>query len=78
MSNERHGGARAEAELLRHEREASRQSAELARVAAERARTAAEQTRIDAETVRRGAVGELQAHAAALTALIERMERSRR
>ena len=65
---------RAEAELLRHERESARQSAELARGAAERARTAAEQTRIDAEAVRRAAVNELQATAAALTVLIERME----
>ena len=65
---------RSAAELLRHERESSRQSAELARAPAARARTAAEQTRVDAEAVRRGAVSELQATAAALTELIERME----
>ena len=75
MSNHDPEARRTEAERLRHERESSRQSAELARAAAELARTAAEQTRVDAETIRRGAVSELQETAAALTTLMERMEK---
>jgi hypothetical protein len=75
MSNYDPEAQRTEAELLRHERESSRHSAELERAAAELSRTAAEQTRVDAETIRRGAVSELQSTAAALTVLIERMEK---
>jgi methionine synthase I (cobalamin-dependent) len=66
---------RSEAELLRQQRESTRQSAELVRAAAELARTAAEQARVDSEAVRRGAVSELGATVAALTTLLERMER---
>ena len=66
---------RTEAELLRQQLEASRQSAELVRTAAEHERNAAEQVRVNAEEVRRGAVVEIGATVAALTTLIERMEK---
>ena len=58
---------RAEAELVRQQYEVERQSSE-------RSRFAAEQKRIEAEELRRGAVNELGATVAVVTALVERME----